>query len=536
MKKILIFSLLTILLSAFASAETIEVALQEKYLEGSLNFGGNTYPLDVQAPDKLIITDSQTTEIALQNLIQDRYSGEWNRQGKTYGFEVDISDKKITFNNYKTGSDWSAVLQPETLEIGNWLESGNSYRVSVKNNVVKIAGPVVYEIALSSNLGTWNFQGSSRTIVYNPTSKKMTFSTGTTQEISIYQSGNNYLGNLNMGGQTFGVDFNSNTNILRITYPDTTISESTVSSNQATWNYQGTSYNVVIDTANNKMTFSTGTTTEIALSTQNVYTGTLYMAGWSYDIIYYPDSQKLVSTKIFSNDFNALPETKEIALSNGVGNWLGTGVTYKVTWGDNRLRVYSPPEFTIPAEITLSPYLYAGTLNREGTSYELLVNTKTEKMILDSGSSYELSLERETSSKYTGTWNIQGQTYDIETDLDDLKVYFRSTTATPAPISVPEPTPPSPQPAPPAPTPVPTPQPTAQPECSGCLLGTRCLPYGTRTGGNYCDINGHLVSQLPSNSYCNNNYECSSNLCLNDQCVSRSIIQALFEWLARLFS
>ena len=87
-KGILISIIITILLAALASAETIEVSLEEKYLEGNLPFGGDTYELDVQIPNKLIITNDQTSEIALSHSIQDRYSGDDEKWRGTYRWSL----------------------------------------------------------------------------------------------------------------------------------------------------------------------------------------------------------------------------------------------------------------------------------------------------------------------------------------------------------------------------------------------------------------------------------------------------------------
>ena len=73
-------------------------------------------------------------------------------------------------------------------------------------------------------------------------------------------------------------------------------------------------------------------------------------------------------------------------------------------------------------------------------------------------------------------------------------------------------------------------------ECKfGCLYGESCLPIGTRVDGNFCGINRNLNKQLSSDESCENNFECSSNLCIDSQCVSQGLFQKIIEWFSKLF-
>jgi len=69
----------------------------------------------------------------------------------------------------------------------------------------------------------------------------------------------------------------------------------------------------------------------------------------------------------------------------------------------------------------------------------------------------------------------------------------------------------------------------------GCNHGGNCLPIGTRINKNYCDIDKEMKSQLTESSECNNNYECSSNVCVNNKCISPSFIQKIIDWFTSLF-
>ncbi len=72
--------------------------------------------------------------------------------------------------------------------------------------------------------------------------------------------------------------------------------------------------------------------------------------------------------------------------------------------------------------------------------------------------------------------------------------------------------------------------------CSGCVLDKKCYPYGFRNEENFCsDNNDEFILQKSSNDVCNNNFECNSNLCINDECVSGSVWAKFLRWFSRLF-
>lgn len=67
--------------------------------------------------------------------------------------------------------------------------------------------------------------------------------------------------------------------------------------------------------------------------------------------------------------------------------------------------------------------------------------------------------------------------------------------------------------------------------CDGCKTD-HCYPFGYRKSGQYCSVNSlSFVQQLPESASCQNNFECGSNLCLNSQCVSQSLIQKIIDWI-----
>lgn len=73
-------------------------------------------------------------------------------------------------------------------------------------------------------------------------------------------------------------------------------------------------------------------------------------------------------------------------------------------------------------------------------------------------------------------------------------------------------------------------------ECKfGCFYQDKCLPYGLRINGLYCSISNDMKTQISTDQSCENNFECSTNLCLDGKCISSSLIQKIISWFKRLF-
>lgn len=76
-------------------------------------------------------------------------------------------------------------------------------------------------------------------------------------------------------------------------------------------------------------------------------------------------------------------------------------------------------------------------------------------------------------------------------------------------------------------------------QCSGCIKDKECLPYGIRLGKNgdssYCDISKEFKPQKQPRQECSNNFECGSNVCVDNQCISGSFIQKILNWFRRIF-
>ncbi len=62
-----------------------------------------------------------------------------------------------------------------------------------------------------------------------------------------------------------------------------------------------------------------------------------------------------------------------------------------------------------------------------------------------------------------------------------------------------------------------------------------CGNIGLRNDGKYCSFDKVLLEQKFPEEQCDNNFECKSNVCVNDKCVSGSLIQKIIDWFKRLF-
>jgi hypothetical protein len=71
--------------------------------------------------------------------------------------------------------------------------------------------------------------------------------------------------------------------------------------------------------------------------------------------------------------------------------------------------------------------------------------------------------------------------------------------------------------------------------CKGCELEDKCYPFGYRKVGQFCSDTGSFVKQLEGDNVCDNNFECSSNVCVSGKCIDEGFIQKILNWFKRLF-
>ena len=71
--------------------------------------------------------------------------------------------------------------------------------------------------------------------------------------------------------------------------------------------------------------------------------------------------------------------------------------------------------------------------------------------------------------------------------------------------------------------------------CAGCVEQNKCFPIGYRTDEEYCSGDETFASQKESDASCNNNFECSTNLCIDNECVSSGFWQKILRFFKNLF-
>ncbi len=64
---------------------------------------------------------------------------------------------------------------------------------------------------------------------------------------------------------------------------------------------------------------------------------------------------------------------------------------------------------------------------------------------------------------------------------------------------------------------------------------SECGMIGLRQEGKYCSLNKTLEDQKETEIFCENNFECKSNVCVDSQCVSGSLIWRIINWFKNLF-
>jgi len=72
-------------------------------------------------------------------------------------------------------------------------------------------------------------------------------------------------------------------------------------------------------------------------------------------------------------------------------------------------------------------------------------------------------------------------------------------------------------------------------DCNGCTLGDNCYIIGYRKDEEYCSEDREFINQKTSDASCDNSFECSSNLCIDNECISSGLWQKFLTWFENLF-
>ena len=70
---------------------------------------------------------------------------------------------------------------------------------------------------------------------------------------------------------------------------------------------------------------------------------------------------------------------------------------------------------------------------------------------------------------------------------------------------------------------------------SGCILEDKCYPFGFRKNEKYCSGEINWEEQKQGDESCDNNFECSSNVCVAGECVSQGLLEKIIAWFKKLF-
>ena len=68
-----------------------------------------------------------------------------------------------------------------------------------------------------------------------------------------------------------------------------------------------------------------------------------------------------------------------------------------------------------------------------------------------------------------------------------------------------------------------------------CPSEGKCYPFGYRKSAKFCSDDGNFVEQSKEETVCENNFECSSNVCISGTCVSQGLLKNILNWFKNLF-
>ncbi len=72
-------------------------------------------------------------------------------------------------------------------------------------------------------------------------------------------------------------------------------------------------------------------------------------------------------------------------------------------------------------------------------------------------------------------------------------------------------------------------------EFAPCPTKEECDVIGLRHEGKHCSIDKGWVEQKKAGSFCENSFECKSNVCVDDECISGGLLRRILDWFKKLF-
>lgn len=70
----------------------------------------------------------------------------------------------------------------------------------------------------------------------------------------------------------------------------------------------------------------------------------------------------------------------------------------------------------------------------------------------------------------------------------------------------------------------------------GCNFNQTCIPTGTRIGDQFCHMSNTVENLRPKEDYCDNDFECLNNRCIENECKALPFFKAITNWFKGLFS
>lgn len=71
--------------------------------------------------------------------------------------------------------------------------------------------------------------------------------------------------------------------------------------------------------------------------------------------------------------------------------------------------------------------------------------------------------------------------------------------------------------------------------CNGCEADKKCYPLGYRKNDSFCGEELSFVIQKETDRDCKNSFECKSNVCASDKCISGDLFSVMINFFKNLF-
>ena len=68
-----------------------------------------------------------------------------------------------------------------------------------------------------------------------------------------------------------------------------------------------------------------------------------------------------------------------------------------------------------------------------------------------------------------------------------------------------------------------------------CAYAGKCYPFGYRKDNKFCSDTTFFSDELAEESACQNNFECTTNVCVSGKCISASFIDQIIAWFKNIF-